>query len=331
MPLPTVGDVHVNTPLTNILVANFNKETSFAAGAMLPLVPVEKQSNVFFSFDKGDMLRSEAKLRAPGTESAGTGFRLTATDPYHCAVRALHMDIADEMRANADAPLAPDEAAVRMLMQKMLLAREFDFVAKFLAASVWSGATDQQGVAAAPGANQFLQFNDASSDPVGVITRYVEEINRQTAASPEDMTLAVGPAVWRMLRNHAQFVTRIVYTQAGGAIVTEDLVAKVLGIKRVVVARATSNTAAEGAAASMAHIAGKKMLLAYTPSAPSLYEPSAGYTFAWTGLTGAVGPAGRVKKFRMEHLNSDRVEVEMAWDQKVVSADCGVYFYDVVA
>jgi hypothetical protein len=57
--------------------------------------------------------------------------------------------------------------------------------------------------------------------------------------------------------------------------------------------------------------------------------PTAGYTFSWNGLLGASAMGGRIKKFRMENLSSDRVEIEMAFDQKLVSADLG-YFWDTI-
>jgi hypothetical protein len=38
-----------------------------------------------------------------------------------------------------------------------------------------------------------------------------------------------------------------------------------------------------------------------------------------------------IKKFRQEQLESDRVEVNMAWDNKVIDADCGYFFSGAVA
>ena len=67
----------------------------------------------------------------------------------------------------------------------------------------------------------------------------------------------------------------------------------------------------------------KEVLLAYSNPSPSIMTPSAGYTFAWSGLFGAGGAGNRVKRFRMEPLESDRVEGEMTWDQKVIATDLG--------
>jgi hypothetical protein len=80
-----------------------------------------------------------------------------------------------------------------------------------------------------------------------------------------------------------------------------------------------------------AFIGGKHALLAYVPPAPGIMTPSAGYTFAWTGYLGA-GPDGqRIKRFRMENLAADRIEIEMAFDMKVISADLGAFFNNAVS
>jgi hypothetical protein len=59
--------------------------------------------------------------------------------------------------------------------------------------------------------------------------------------------------------------------------------------------------------------------------------PSAGYTFSWTGLLGAGAEGNRIKSFRMEALSADRVEIDMCFDQKLVSADLGWFWTSIVA
>jgi hypothetical protein len=70
--------------------------------------------------------------------------------------------------------------------------------------------------------------------------------------------------------------------------------------------------------------------LVYAAPRPSLLHPTGGYTFSWTGYLGA-GPEGnRISRFRMEHLKSDRVEIEQAFDQKLVSSVMGAFFSGAV-
>ena len=51
-------------------------------------------------------LRDEVSMRAPDTESAGMTYALD-TDSYSCDVWALHLNVADQVRANADTSLHP--------------------------------------------------------------------------------------------------------------------------------------------------------------------------------------------------------------------------------
>ena len=82
---------------------------------------------------------------------------------------------------------------------------------------------------------------------------------------------------------------------------------------------------------SNSFIGGKSALLLYSAPNPGLMTPTAGYTFSWTGLLGSGAMGGRISKFRLEKIKSDRVEIEMAMTQKVVSADLGTFFATAVA
>jgi hypothetical protein len=102
-------------------------------------------------------------------------------------------------------------------------------------------------------------------------------------------------------------------------------------VDEVLVMDAIENTAAEGAANVHAFIGGKHALLLYAPASPGLMTPSAGYTFTWQGLLGGGVLGSRISRFRMEHLKSDRLEIEQAFAQKKVAADLGYFFSGAVA
>ena len=70
MPQPTASDVHVNTPLTMISIAFLQDQSEFIADQCFPTVPVQKQSDRFYVYDKDAWFRSD--LSAPATSIAGT-------------------------------------------------------------------------------------------------------------------------------------------------------------------------------------------------------------------------------------------------------------------
>jgi hypothetical protein len=322
---PTPGDVHVNRPLTNISIAYLQGQTRFVSAEVFPVVPVQKQSDRYFVYDKGDLMRDEAKPRAPGTESAGMDYDIDNTPTYSCTKYALHKDVDDDTAANADAPLRPEQDAAEILTDKLLIKRDATFVANYFVTGVWD--TDWDGVTGVPGANEFLQWQETGSDPIADIDNAKEAVSALTGFDPN--VIVMGKAVFNAVKNHTAVIDRIKYTQRG--IVTEEILAALFGVQKVVVPGAVSNTAAKGATDVIARLFGKHVLVAYRPERPAIMKPSAGYCFSWAGLYGAGNEGLRTKRFRMEHLNSMRIENEFAWDLKVVATDCAAFLEDAIA
>lgn len=321
---PTPGDVHVDRALTNISLAYVQAQENYIADKVFPVVPVARQSDRFFLYDKGDLLRDEAAERAPGTESVGSGVGIDNTPSYYAPVYAYHEDVSDQLAANADQPINPFRDSAENVMQKLLTKKEVLWASKFFAQSVWD--TDREGVSSSPTGTQFLQWDAANADPVTDIENTKETIRGLTGYDAN--TLVLGAEVFSIIKNNSTILDRIRYTQKG--IITTELLAPIFGVDRVLVAKAVQNTAAEGATATIADIFGKAALLVYAAPNPSIRRPSGGYTFSWTGMTG--GSKGiRTKRFRMEHLESDRVEGEMAFVQKIVGADLGAFMYTAIS
>jgi hypothetical protein len=321
---PTPGDVYVSTPLTNVAIGFMQSDTEFVASRVFPNVPVQFQSGTFWKYSRAAWNRTDAKPRAPGTESAGSGWDLE-TDTYYANVKAVHTDIDDQTRANADTIFNLDRDGTEFVTRQILLRRELDWVTNFLTAGVWD--TDLTGVAAAPGAGQFLQWNDAASTPIADIKAQVIALTQLTGFRPN--TLVLGPEVYDALTEHPDIIERIKYSERG--IVGNDLLAALLGVPRIFVPYAVRNTAAEGAAESNAFIHSTNALLVYAAPNAGIRTPSGGYTFSWRGYLGMTDLGTRVKKFRMEEIASDRIEAESAYDMQVVAPEMGTLFASAVA
>lgn len=334
MATPTPTDAHVDSILTNILVAFMQDQNEFVASRVFPIVSVDKQSDLFYSYPRAPWFREEAQLRAPNTESAGGEWTLT-TDSYRCDVFAIHKDIDDQLRANADSPINLDRDATEYVGRQLLMKMESEFTAAFFTTGVWTGAAsgnDQTGVVSAPGADQFLQWNDPASTPIEDIARLSDQMMEKTGFRPNKLT--VGAGVFTELKNHPDVLDRIKYTQRG--IAAEDLLAQLFDVDEFLVARSTRNTAGEGLTDSYSFYFGSAGLLSYSPASAGLMQPSAGYTFSWTGYTGTGGVQGlgvgsRINRYRVDLTRSDRIEGEMSTDMHVVAADLGIYLASAVA
>ncbi len=325
MPQPTSSQVHVDKPLTNISIAFIQRAEMFVAAQVFPVVPVSKQSDLYFTYDRRDWKRIIAEERAPSSESAGGGFKL-ATDSYSARVVAVHKDVDEQIRANADDPVDLDRDATEWVTTQMLLKRENDWAAKFFQTSVWTG--DQTGVAAAPGANEFLQWNDAASTPIEDVTNQGIEIAQLTGFRPN--VAVASPSVFNALKNHPDILDRIKFTERG--IVTTELLRALFEVEKFVVAWAVKDTSVEGSATEVSEfILDDALLLAYAAPTPSILMPSAGYNFAWNGLLGAGAYGTRITRMDVPLKKAERIEGELAYDQKVVSPDLATFFTSAVA
>lgn len=320
MPNPTPSDVHVNRPLTIASVAFIQSASNFIADRVFPTIPVSKRSDQYFVYNRGDWFRSQAEERAPGAESAGGGWRVTTAE-YAAKRYAFHQDVDDPTRANTDDPLSPDQDAVEFVTNQLLLKREALFVAQHFTSSIWTGSSTGADIAVG------TTWDNPASTPIEDLDTQIIAMAEKTGYKPNKLVL--GPEVWLKLKNHPDLLERIKYTQTG--IVNTQLLATLLGIDEVLVPMATRNTAAELATAVYDFFWGKSALLVYAAPRPGLKTPSAGYTFAWTGLLGAGAYGARVKKFRLERNESDRVEAEMSMALKQVAPELGVFMPSVVA
>lgn len=316
MPQPTQTDVHLDAILTNISVAYIQQQSSFVSHQVFPVVPVDKQSDKYYKYTKADWFRDEAEKRADATESVGSGYTLT-TDSYFADVYAFHKDIGDQVRANTDNPLDADRDATQFVTQRMLLRQEIQWTADYFASGVWG--TDLTPTS--------LWSDYAASDPMEDVETGKEKILSTTGFMPN--TLVLGYQVARKLRNHPDIVDRVKYTSS--ATVTTDLLARMFDVERVIVTKAIKNTAAEGATAAYSFVQGKHALLCYVNPTPGILQPSAGYQFLWRGVSEGLGTNVGISRFRMDNLRADRIEAQMAWDNKVVASDLGYFFASAVA
>ena len=332
MPNPAQSDLHVNVPLTNVSVAYMQSPNDFIATKVFPKVPVQKQSDLFWKYSKSDWRRTDVKKRAPGTESSGSGWKYD-TDSYFAHVYATHKDIDDQIRSNADSNFNLEADATKFITNQMLISRDLDWCNQNFKTGVWG--TEYTGVSGTPGASQFKQWSDDASDPIRNVADWMVDFRLSTGLTPS--VAVFGADVMKALKNHPDLIDRIKFTQRG--VVTEELVASLLGLKKILVAYASytdvaqmNDAADQDAAADYSFIADRKSAaLYYVPDSPSLMTPAAGYTFTWNGYLAGNAEGIKIKRFRQEAIASDRVEAEMTYDMKVVAEDCGIFLNTVVA
>ena len=322
MPLDS-SSAHIDAALTDISLAYKQDADAFKAESIFPVVPVNKQSDKYFIFDKASWLKSEAGQLAPGAETRGANFTLSNAS-YYCDVIGVHMDVSDQLRGNADEALDIDTSATEYVTEQILLKREIDCFDMVFKTSSWTGSSTGNDLV---GGTAFTKWSTVTSTPVADVNLQVESIKKNTGRAPN--TLCLSRDVFTVLNKNTDILDRIRYTERG--VVTEDLLAGLFGVERVIVGDAVKNAANEGAAASMNFVASDTAWLGYVAPSPGLMTPSAGYMMAWNGLAGVSAGGVQIQKMRLDTRFSDRVAGVSSYDFVMTGADYGALFTDVIA
>ncbi len=315
MATPDLASVHVDAILSDFSHALFQDEGAFVARAAAPLIPVSKQTDKYFVYDKAETMRSDAALRAPGTETTLRDYRLSQ-QAFHCELRSVGYNISEQILANQDDPLDAERDAVAVLTEDILIRMEQDWAAKFFTTSVWTtDDTDEN-------------WADDASDPIGALLTGANTMRGLTGRMPN--TLILGADAWNLaLANHPDILSRIPSNMP--AIATPQFLGSLIGVDRVLIGQSIRNTAGENLTFSASDNLGAAALLAFVNPNPGVRAATAMATFNWTGLTGA---GNGIRVLRQEIPEQDafpRVTVEAAYDHQVVSADLGVFYSAVTS
>lgn len=327
---PSPGDVFVSRPLTDVSLAYWQDDDSFIADRVFLPIPSQLSAGSLWEWDRTYFMRNEMDVRAPNAESAGAGMKLNSI-AFATPVYALHHDIEEQRSANELDPISSDDAAVLLLTQQSKQFREIQIATIAFGTGIWTGQTDQTGVASAPAANQFIQWDASGSDPIKNVATWQTAVKIATGVRPN--VLAIGRQVWDALKTNAAILDRIKYSSGNNnpAIVTRQAVAAIMELDEILISDVTKVTSNEGQTGAFGYVIGKVALLYYRPRVAAKNMPSAGYTVNWTGYMGATQNGSRVKRFYIPEKSTWRVETEQAFVQKVTSAALGAFATAVVS
>lgn len=317
MPLPSLSQVHIDQLLTNISVAYRQNSDHYIASKAAPSISVSKKSDLYRIYTKNDWFRDDMQLLAPGTEAVEAGYNLT-TGQFNCRVHALGKMIDDQERANYDQPGDIEADSTEYLTQKAMIHLERQWSSAFFSTGIWD--TDVTLV----GPDQWS--DPVGSDPKADVQAGMATVLTNTGFEPN--SLIVGYEVHQALQRHPLVRDQFKYTSAES--INEQMLARFFEVDQYLVCKAVTATNAENAADAMSLIQGKNALLAYVAPRPSLMLPSAMYSFVWTGL-GMNNLGMKVLNIPIPEKHGNKIELQLAFDNKVVAADLGYFLADVVA
>lgn len=305
----TERDVVVDPALSNISVKYTND--IFIADQLLPMLKVAKQTGKYYIYDKAN-LRIDQTARAAGSGANEIDFGVAPTGTFATTDHALKGFVSDEVQDQADAALNPLVDEVETITEKLLLDREQN-----AATLLFSTSNITQNVTLS-GTSQWSDYNN--SDPIGDVRTARTTIHQNTFKKPN--TLVLGKQTFDMLVEHPQIIERIKYSQLG--IVTEELLARIFQVEKVLVGYAGKNGAKEGQTDSLSYIWGKHALVAYIAPQIRLRNVTLGLTFTYSTRT--------AKRWRDEDREGTYVRVgNDNYQMVLVAAACGYFIQNAVA
>lgn len=288
--------------LTNLSLAYTNEDMSFIADVVFPTLKVARNTGVYYEWDKSN-LRAEHDLRAPGTPANEIDYAPTTKSFGPLVQHKLKKKVTDEEVKRSESPLSPFRTATRILTEKSKISKEIDAAAKLAASTkgtTISSATDR--------------WDDVdNSDPIGMLQDAVDAAKLNALKTPN--TLVLGQQAVRPLLNHPDVLARM--GDAQDRIGRFDIIAALIGVKRIVVGDAARNTAVEGAADSISYIWGKNAYIMYINPTPALEDVSAGYTLE-------LSDGYEVARWYDEDVESTYVRLGREYEHKITCQD-GIY------
>lgn len=317
--MPRPSDVHNNKTLENISIAYLQEATNFVAPKVFPVVPVMKDSDTYYIFDGGDFLRDNMTDRAPSSPAAGTDYDMS-TATYACKRYALKMPVDWNTKANQDGELVTDATVTKFLTQKAMIRFDKIFADNYFTSSKWTGSSTGSDLTAS------VKWNVSGSTPLADVETQRLSIRNKIGQEPNVMV--VTPSVHAALKNNADILARLGANERG--VPTEAIMAQLFEVEKYIVAKSVYNTAIKGASDSLSTIFGTDgVLLCYANQQPNILMPSAGYIFASKQF--ASNDWGLiVRSWEDINITSDIIEVEFKLDAKLVQANAGAFWTDVI-
>jgi hypothetical protein len=310
--MPQSNQLHRNRPLENVSVAYTPQ--GFIGDQLSPKVPVEHESDDYYVYSKDTMQLPET-IRADGAESNRAQWDVSIGS-YRVDVHAIHEDITDRQRRNADKSFRLDVDTTEMLTNIIITRHEVSLQSLFQTASNWANLTSLS-------ASMQFSANTVTSNPILMVDSVSSAILGNCGRRPN--TMVMNDLVLNNTKEHISIVDRIKYTSAQS--VGPDLLSALFRIPKILIPEATYNNSDLGQTETLTRIWNDNVWIGYQEASPGLKKLSATYTF-WQNNTGS---PYTVKKWREEKIESDRVEVQAGFSDKAVATDAGYLLVDTVA
>jgi hypothetical protein len=294
--MPLKNQLHVPQLIENASVKYQSAE--FIGDKLCPVVPVKKENDLYRVYDR--------QWRVPETKRASKGVAREFNFEFSTASFALERHALkdyvgdDEAEENDQDDLAVD--TVENLTEAIYRRRETSVAALYTTTS-WS-----LNVSLASGYD--FSSNTTTSNPIPVYDTGSATIVANSGKTPNHGFLT--HSAYIAVKNHVSIIDRVKYTSTE---IGENIVASLLGIQELLIAKAVYDQSQEGVASSMANYFGNVSFIGWKAPAAGRKTPSCTYMFE--------KQAPRVRSWRDDERKANAYEVEVCYVPKVVASLTG--------
>jgi hypothetical protein len=312
--MATGRQLHIDTPLSNMLAAAFETQGDFVASQIFPPVPVGKQSDKYYVLNKESWLKQPVTYRAPRTQANRIEFDVSS-DSYFADNYALAAEIPLEDLANADTALNLRESHTRMLARGLLADLEIRAVSAVQAnvstTARYTGASAWDAVNSADVQQQVMDAHVFMFQQTGLRAN----------------SLMIDYQSYLYLKQNKRLFSLFQYRASGPSLLEDAQIKEALNVDNLYIARSQKNNANITATASVTSIWGPTALLfRQEAGAPSMMTATYGLGYRWTdpNLAAPMVITSRVE----DGAGTRKVEIlEGGYyqDEKVVASALGYY------
>ncbi len=285
----------------------------FIAAEVLPTIEVQKQTGIFGKIPIEQLLKNRTTLRAPGSGYNRSEFTFT-NDSFICEENGAE-EVVDDRQSTMYADFFTAELiSAARARNDVLLNAEKRAAALIFNATTWTSNTTAVT----------NEWNDkVNATPRVDVLAAMISVWEASALWPNAMI--INHLVFERLKDSEELLNRLKFAgfqDPDAGAIDERVIAKALGIGRVIVAGSPKNTAIEGQSISIASVWDDEYaMICKVATSQDIQEPCIGRTFHWNEDGSSIG--GTVESYREEKIRGDVIRVRHDVDEKVLYVEAG--------
>lgn len=317
MPAPTSALTTLRPDLASFLEYDLESDRlGYVASKVFPVVEVASQAGVFGVIPVEQLLQQRTTARAPGSGYSRGNFTFT-TSSFACEEHGAEEPVDDRQAKMYREYFDAEQVATMRAFSAVLRNAERRVADAVFNTTTWTGASLTTGIT--------HEWDDATNCvPITDVNAARNKVYDGSGLWAN--ALIINKKVFHNLRRSTQVIDAIESAGAGDASkqsdITADLLARVFDLDYVIVAGASRNSAAEGAAATPTQIwSDEYAMVCRIATSADMAEPCIGRMFHWS--EDGSSPGGTVESYRDEIVRANIIRVRHDVDEVVLYPQAG--------